>query len=240
MVLIDMIIYTRTYSLTNLDDFLMILGFVFFSSVSCNLFFIYIARRYGVIGNIFFRIITILYVYIIPVIPNMYIFFKTFFRMIWPFIMYLIIEAIFGKRNKLVSRNIKRKSTALTIIPIIIMLCIIALISCQFKYGILVIGSESMHPNIDKGDAIVFEKYNNNNLNEGDIIIFWKYNIKTVHRIVKIEKVNGIVNYYTKGDGNESSDTGFITKSDIIGVVNFKIKYIGYPTLWLRDMFNKK
>ena len=43
--------------------------------------------------------------------------------------------------------------------------------------------------------------------------------------------------YYTKGDANEDLDAGFLYKTDIVGHVNYKIPYLGYPTLWFRSLF---
>ena len=43
--------------------------------------------------------------------------------------------------------------------------------------------------------------------------------------------------FYTKGDANEHLDAGYITDSDIKGVVVLNLPYFGYPTLWLRDLF---
>ena len=113
------------------------------------------------------------------------------------------------------------------------------LISCQFKYGILVIGSESMTPTINIGDAIIYKQYKNQIIKKGDIIIFNNSGIKTVHRVTKIENINNEIRYTTKGDANESEDIGYITKEDIIGIKIIKIKYIGYPTIWIRELFNK-
>ena len=58
-----------------------------------------------------------------------------------------------------------------------------------------------------------------------------------IHRVEKIENVDGVIRYYTKGDANESMDSGYITDAHIVGVINLKIKYIGYPTLWVRSLF---
>ena len=66
------------------------------------------------------------------------------------------------------------------------------LISCQFRYGILVIGSESMTGTINKGDAVVFESYEGQLLQTGQIIIFDYNGIQTVQRIVEIKKINGL------------------------------------------------
>ena len=60
-----------------------------------------------------------------------------------------------------------------------------------------------------------------------------------IHRVVDIQIINGQTRYFTKGDANAAEDVGFIFDSDIIGLVNFKIPYVGYPTLWLRSLFNR-
>jgi hypothetical protein len=55
---------------------------------------------------------------------------------------------------------------------------------------------------------------------------------------MEIKVIDGEIRYYTKGDANESMDAGYVTKSQIVGVTHFRILYIGYPTLWLRDIFS--
>ena len=118
------------------------------------------------------------------------------------------------------------------------MVSIVMLISCQFRYGILVIATESMTGEVDKGDAVVYEQYKNQIIEEGDIIVFKVNDSLVVHRVVEIERVNNINRYYTKGDANSFIDVGYITDSNIVGVTHFKIKYIGYPSLWIRSLFD--
>ena len=103
MVLIELLIYTGVYDLTNLDDFLIALGFVLFAALSCNLLFNYIAVRYGCVGNIIFRLITILFIYIIPITPDVYIFFRTFLRLLYPYFIYLILEKIYSSNDFTIS-----------------------------------------------------------------------------------------------------------------------------------------
>ena len=112
------------------------------------------------------------------------------------------------------------------------------LVSCQFRYGILVIGSESMTGAINKGDAVVFEQYKNQKLEEEQVVIFKKDDILVVHRIIRIKNVNGKYHYFTKGDANKKEDESYITDEDIVGVTKFRIQYIGYPSLWVRDIFS--
>ena len=90
---------------------------------------------------------------------------------------------------------------------------------------------------VDYGDAVIFESYKNQKINKGDIIVFTKDNLRLVHRVVEIEKVNGKLRYYTQGDANEYVDVDYRTDSDIMGIYQFKIKYIGYPTLFVNDLF---
>ena len=92
---------------------------------------------------------------------------------------------------------------------------------------------------LNKGDAIIFEEYKNQELEEGRVIIFDYNGMQTIHRIEKIIKVNGEYHYYTKGDANKKADEGYRTQNDISGVVRIRVKYLGYPTLWIRSLFNE-
>lgn len=239
MVLIDLIIYTQVYDITNLDDFLMIIGFVLFASVSCNLLYNYISVRYGARPVIVYRLITVLYAYFIPIIPNVYVFFRSFLRMLYPYIIYMVLEYTYSKSNFVIAYKDKKRNAIATTILVFVMAGIVMLISCQFRYGILVIGSESMTGKINKGDAVVFESYDNQKIREGEVIVFRKDNILVIHRVVRTINVNGENRYFTKGDANEEEDEGYVIKNDIVGVTKFKISYIGYPTIWIRDIFDK-
>ena len=240
MVLVDLIVYTGVYDITNYDDMLTILGFILFASIACNLLFNYIVVRFGNKGVIAYRLITVLFVYIIPVIPDVYLFFRSFLRMVYPYIIFLVLEYTYSKTNYATAYKDKSKNIIATSVLLVIMVLLIGLISCKFTYGVLVIGSGSMTGTINKGDAVVFKQYKGESVKEGDVIIFDKQDIKTVHRVINVENVNGEYRYYTKGDANQVKDDGYRTKKEIIGKSLFKIRYIGYPSLWLRDLFGEK
>lgn len=240
MVLIDLIIYTGVYNLSNLEDLLTVIGFILFSSIACNLLYNYIAIRFSIKGIIIYRLITILYVYFLPIIPNVYIFFRSFLRMLYPYIIYLVLEYTYSKRNFATEYKNKKKSVLTITIGMIITSIIIGLISCQFNYGVLVIGTGSMTGTIDKGDVIVYQKYDNRDIEIDNIIMFEKENKKIIHRVIDVVSVNKEVRYFTKGDANQDQDEGYITTSNIKGLYKFKIKYIGYPTIWIRDIFFTK
>ncbi len=238
-VLIDIILYSKVYELNNLEDLLAIVGFISFASISCNLFFNYMSKHFGYKAIIWYRLITILYAFIIPVIPNMYIFFRSIGRMIYPYLMYLLLEATYAKTNLSTGYINKKQQIISTTVTLVLVVAIASLISCQFYHGILVIGSSSMAGSINKGDAVILEKYNHQKLREGQIIIFDQNNIQVVHRIIDIKFVNNEYHYFTKGDANENNDIGYVTDDNILGLVKFKIPYIGYPTVWLKEMISK-
>lgn len=239
MVLVDVIVYAKVYDVTYLDDMLTVIGYILFASIACNLLYNYITVRFGSKPVIIYRLITVLYSFVIPYIPDVYIFFRAFLRMLIPYIIYLVLEYTYAKNNYSVAYKDKKKSVIETTVIIILMSLLIGLISCRFEFGIIVIGSGSMTGTINKGDATIFQQYHGQALEEGTVIIFNDGNIQTVHRIVKAENVNGEFRYHTKGDANSQEDDDYRLKSDIIGISRLRVPYIGWPTLWLRDIFKK-
>ena len=102
----------------------------------------------------------------------------------------------------------------------------------------IVIGSRSMTGALNSGDAVIYKTYEDGDkLEEGNIIVYRNNEALTIHRVVSIVDVNNEVRYFTKGDANPEIDEGYIHKNDIVGVVKLKVKYIGYPTLYVRELF---
>lgn len=236
--LIDISIYLDVYGLSNLDSFLALVGFVTFAAIANNLLYTYVCKKFGKRPVIVYKLITYLYIYIIPVAPNVYIFFRTFVRMIYPLIIYSYLDKYYNLDKDKKNKDIKNQLITL-IVGSIIMIIIIALISCKFAYGVLVIGSKSMTGSLEKGDVIVFRS-KKENIKKEDIIVFEEDDIRIVHRVKEVKNINGQTRYYTKGDANPSQDEGYVTKNNLMGKVILRIKYIGRPTLWLREIFDKE
>lgn len=239
-IIIDVIIKSNINGLEKINDYFVLLSFIIFSSVANNLLFNYIILKYrNAKATIAYRMITTLYAYIIPIMPDIYIFFESVIQIIVPYIIYNILEKIYNRKVEVITTSKKRKNLILSILILIIVTFIVMLISCKFTYGALVIGSGSMTGTINKGDIIIYERYNpNKEIEKGEIIVFKKDDIKIVHRVVDIKKTGANIRYYTKGDANPNEDEGYREKDQIIGKVKFKIKYIGYLTLFVNDMLN--
>ena len=125
-----------------------------------------------------------------------------------------------------------------TLLSAVFMVSFILLISGQSRYGLIVIATESMTGEINKGDAVIYADYDDQTIEVGQVIIYQKNKSLTVHRVVDIEIIDGATRYYTKGDANNDMDAGYVTDADIVGITDFKIPYIGMPTLWLGDIFS--
>lgn len=113
------------------------------------------------------------------------------------------------------------------IILIILVLVIVTILSNPnfkkvFGYGILIVSSGSMFPEIDAGEIIIIKEKDTYEI--GDIItscIDNKYLV--THRIVDIEKDK----YVMKGDNNNCVDERLIEKEEIEGKVIFHSKLLG-------------
>lgn len=238
MVILDIILWTNIYNLKTAKDYFTLTVFIIFASIANNMLYNYIIEKYrNSTAIIVYRLITTLYMYIIPIIPDIYIFFESIIRLIVPYIIYITLEQIYSKQDKIISINQKRKEIIISIILCVIVALIIMLVSCKFRYGALTIGSGSMTGTINKGDIIIYEKYESEDtIKTGDIIVFKEEDIQVVHRIIDQKDVGDEIRYYTKGDANIQEDDGYRERKNIIGRVRTRIPYIGYLTLWVNDI----
>ncbi len=236
-VILDILIVVNFDKVKTFNNFMDIIAMALFPAITSNVLYTFISKNYGMIPNILYRLITILYLYIIPVIPKTPDVLVSFAKMIVPLLVLLFIRILYSKQKKVVSSKKRYASLAVTGVAVALMLGFVMLISCQFRYGMLVIATESMTGAINKGDAIIYERYEDQLIEIGDVIVFDSDGKNVVHRVVDIKRINNEFRYYTKGDANEDMDMGYITSDKIVGVTNIKIMYIGYPSLWMRSIF---
>jgi len=205
-----------------------------------NIFLCYLVNRSGYKASILFRLLFDLPLYILPFFPNLGIFLDSVFKMLLPLVLLLtfLFKYSFINRNDIIKTKGKSeiaKNISYGMV-IVVLLIVVGLTSAKFKYFTIVVGSGSMRPNIDKGDVVLVKKVANlSSIKENDILVFKHDKITVIHRIVRIEIENDEITFYTKGDANDSEDNYPIRKSDVIGVAQFKIKYIGYPTVWINE-----
>ena len=239
----DMLICTTIPEVTSFNRFMDLVAGTLFPAVLSNLLYNYLTRRYGLYPNLVFRLITVLHGYLFPVTSGISESLVHFFALLLPVAVYFFIDSLYEKRRTYALGNTSRfrrvMAKVFTVLAVVIMLGVVMLVSNHFKYGALVIATESMTGELNKGDVAIFESYGGQNLVEGQVIVYEKKGSMVLHRVVDIQIINGIARYYTKGDANENMDAGFITDADIVGTVNYKVPLLGYPTLWLRSLFKR-
>lgn len=236
-IILDVVLTTNIYNVKSLTDYYMLIGFIIFSSIANNILYSYIIKQYrNCKAIIIYRIITTIYVYIIPIIPNINLLFESILRILIPFIIYTILGKMYGKKEKEVRTVTKTKDIVITLFLAILVGGIIMLISCQFRYGMLVIGSGSMTGTINKGDAIIYRKLDDE-IEIGDIIVFYNDNVRIIHRVIDKKNTGKEIRYYTQGDANPNQDEGYRVEEDVIGKVKLRIPYIGQLAVLLNEIF---
>lgn len=237
-VLFDVTLFGSNVNFNSLDSVLEFLGITFFPSLVSNIVFDDMVVKYGYKPILVYRLLTTLCYYMLPIIPNMYILFRAIARIVIPLIFYFILSYMYDRVTFQEALKVKSKISISSIIILILVIIMAGLISCEFRYGILTIGSGSMTGTLNKGDIAFFEKFNGQELEIGDIIIFKRGKRNIVHRITQVGIFNDEYVYITKGDKNKVEDTGYVYQKDIQGIVHYRIKYIGYPSIWIRNLFN--
>ena len=227
-------------------DIFFFIALVLLPSITYNIFATYINIKVGYMPVIIYLLIFSLYQYIIPIVPDPNEYLKAIIDFVLPI---LILFKVRKNINKYSDENqeigeIYNKPihmvliiSILLIMPIILIIIIIYFVSGYFRYYAIAIASGSMQPVFDRGSVVVVEqindKYDNyNKLKEGEIIAYKTEKAIIVHRLIRIVDAGDEILYYTKGDANNEEDDYLIKNENIIGIVKFKIPYIGYPTVW--------
>ena len=238
-VIADVLICSNLSSVNSFNKFMDVVGLTLLPAIVYNLLYNYLSKRYGVYPNLSYRLITTLYAYVIPyksAIPDALV---AFCNLIVPILIYVFIDALYEKKRRYALAKKTKFGVVITVLAIAIMTSVVMLVSNQFRFGALVVATESMTGELNKGDTVIYERHDGQKISVGQVIVFEKNDSMIIHRVVKIEVINGVNRYYTKGDANKETDAGYVTDNDIIGFVDLKVPYVGYPTLWLRSLFSR-
>jgi signal peptidase I len=159
--------------------------------------------------------------------------------MLLPFILYKVIDGLKVEREMPKASDIRKRNwdRIETVILLTIFIILAGLVSREFKYSMIAVGSGSMTGTVNKGDAIIYERYNGQILHEGDIIVFKIDNTLIVHRIYKKFFLGDEYAYMTKGDANQSVDNWIVESNMVVGQVKKRVKYIAWPSVWINENY---
>lgn len=242
--LMDCTLIINSMDYTRFSNVLLLVGLYILPSLSKNFLLTYLSYKVGYKSNIIYRIIMELPLYILPIIPNFGNYVNSVVYIVVPIIIFFSLRKLFDKtikRKVLLSRPSKVGFVTKVIIAIVLTI-MVALTSGIFKYQFLVIATGSMRPYINKGDVVLLRKLDNEEIKKlkvGDVLVFRQDDKIVVHRIAKIYKSGTEMFFKTKGDSNNDEDNYLIEVRQVLGTTNFKIKYIGYPTVMLYERINE-
>ena len=241
IIIFEICINTRIKDFDNIEFLFVSATTIILPIISKNLVLSYLTYNVGYRPALLYRLIMDISVFVLPVVPAFGDYLNSVVGILSPALLYIYVSRIIEEYYNGFEYNFSINKFHWTDIPYMaFLLMLIALISGKFQYTIMGVGSDSMHPYIDRGDAVLLNSsVNKNKLKTGDVIAFENDNKVVIHRLFEIKEEKDKTYYITKGDANNTTDDIKITNSDIIGVVKFRIKYLAYPTVYLNDLFSK-
>lgn len=219
-----------------------IISLLILPSFSINFLLTYLSTVVDYRVCILYRILMEIPVYILPFFTDFGVYIESIIKFVFPIIVFWRVYVSFMKLpiNSILKKQTKKNSFVYVII-LVISFFIVLLTSGSFKYRLYVVATGSMIPNINKGDVVITKKLSDeekNKLDVGRVIVFKQKGKIIVHRIFRTVASGKQIFFETKGDNNNSSDGYLIDISNIIGIADFRIPYIGYPTVLLNEKLN--
>lgn len=240
LILFEVFTTINSFSLSDLVAVYNIMAIIILPCIFKNILLSYLTYHVGYRIPIIYRLIMEVYIFIVPIVPNLGDYVNSMVLISLPILIYITASGtVNDDQNKSVPIfNVKRFT--IWDIPIaIVLVTLVALVSGFFPHYMIGIGSNSMKPVISKGDAVILQKINSKTkLKKGDIIAYNNGKIIVVHRINKVVGTGKKVSYIMKGDANNGVDPKSISRNEIQGIVRIKIPYIAWPTVWLSELFN--
>ncbi len=199
--------------------------------IAQNILFTYLSLNSHFKIPIIIRLFNVIPKFLLPLIPSSNWFITGAFALIKVLIIYYLFKYFIFKKKAI--KHFNKLNIVLYPLTIIISILLVLFMLGLFSYQSIAILSNSMSPTFTRGDVVIYKK--KENIMPGDIIVFQNQNQNIVHRVISINEY-----YITKGDANKSVDYIKIKKEDIKGVYQFSIKYLGYPSIWLNELFVKE
>ena len=236
LVLLSIITSISTFTFYDREQVFIFISIIVIPSITENLICTYLTKNVGPIPSILYRIIIMIYEYLTPIIPSIGTYLSCVFKVIMPYsIYYFSNKILLSKPDKKI--YVRHIISRIIVLPVIIILIImIVLVSGLFKYQTIAIASNSMKPVFSRGDAVLIEKNDIKDVKVGQVIAIKQNGSIVTHRVVKKNIKNNKIILYTKGDANKTTDPFETYKENYIGIIKYSINYIGYPTLWIRDV----
>lgn len=219
-------------------------GFKFICSdiipnIARNVLFTYLTYISGYHSAALYRILITAAGIYLPILPNLDWFYSGLSGILVPTIIFVLVNYTHMKLVRNTTKEEEKSNKPATYIPVFIFIFIVVgFVLGFFKYMPLAVVSNSMYPLFERGDMAVIEKIKKEDLDKikkGTIIRFQSDGYYVIHRVVDIEKTDDGLLFTTKGDNNNAEDADKVTEEQVLGIYKFRVKYIGFPSVWLSE-----
>lgn len=196
----------------------------------------YLALTSGFGAMLAYRVGLILIMILPPILPKYDWYLIGVTSIIVALVIYLAIDrTIQGRVPK--KRHLAHRMQASS--NVVFLLSIVALVLFMtgfFAYKPIAIMSNSMKPIFSRGSMVIVDRsVKQIDINIGDIIQYESQGKMVTHRVIDIEQGDGDRVFITQGDNSPSQDPP-IESERVVGVVRAFIPFVGYPTVWLREL----
>ena len=217
---------------------------VVFPSITKNIFLTYLTMKVGYKNGIIYRLITEISTYLLPIFPDFGEYINVLLKTVLPIAIMARLNNMFNYYSVRKIKDSRYNSRKLVLYSVITfaLLTIVLVTSGFFTYQALTIGSGSMSPAIEKGDVIILKGMKNEEarkIKKGDVLVYNHDNKIIVHRVIKKSNNGETISFKTKGDYNNTKDSWTVKQEDVIGIVKFRIRWVGMPTVALNELLNK-
>ena len=239
-IILNVLIELNLGVLFTAEDKFIFLSTIIFPTIAKELICTYMTNKIAILPSLIYKLVINLYMYLLPIVPNLGNYIYSVINIIFPFLIYRNLNRAVIRYEK-EKKAIKKSNLIVFTVPLIIFFIILViLISGIFKYKMIAIATNSMSPTYRRGDAVVYEKINVKDLKVGDVLAFQTSNVVVTHRIVQIWRQGDEYYFTTKGDNNNTEDIIRPRQENVLGKVDYIVKYIGYPTVLINEYFRKE
>ena len=229
----------KLYNFSLYNDIFQYFGIVVLGNISTNIFLTIQCQKTGFANNIIYRLVMEVYVFLVPFTPALGPYVTAVLAILIPVVCSFVVYNTVKKEKLEKPPKSKRKNIIFALLVFIVIVVVMSN-SGFFKYQNMTIGSNSMKNYMSKGDIIILEKLEGEELKDlkkDDILVF-RYNTKIIaHRIYEVINRNNELFFRTKGDANDQVDNNLVRENDVIGILRYRIRYIGLPSIWIQELF---
>ena len=238
----EIMITARSVDYNSLASVFSLFATIILPVIIKNLVMSYLCYHSGYRVPLIYRLVMDTYFIIVPILPNIGEYLNSMILIALPLLIYIHCFTLVDERTHKVEHVFETYQFSILDIPTtIVIVTLAALISGFFPHYMIGIGSSSMSPSINRGDAVIIKKINKNTkLKVGDIIAYKEDKITIVHRIHELQTYKNKEAYLTKGDANNGADNYIVPRDHVKGVIKLRVPFIAYPTIWLSEMFKKR